>query len=61
MADPYFKIAEDYEKLCAETVAGLCKHCVHRHDAHQMNCIECCPLKRAIEAWQTGKYKRLSA
>ena len=59
MEDLYFKISEDYEKLCNEIIAGLCKNCPHQHDDHSKNCAECCPMIRAIEAWQKGKTKKV--
>ena len=50
MSGEYFKICEAYEKLCVSTIDNLCECCPHNFDLHSMNCAECCPLKRAIDA-----------
>lgn len=48
----YFKRCEKYEKGCIRIVADLCKRCPHRKDEHDLNCIECCPVRRAFDAWK---------
>ena len=32
----------------------ICKCCPHRNDAHDMNCIECCPVSRAMDYAKGG-------
>jgi hypothetical protein len=41
-----------YFKRCKRVIAQLCEKCPHRKDHHQMNCIECCPVRRAFDEWQ---------
>ena len=38
---------------CAD-ITMICRCCPHRNDEHDMNCIECCPVSRAIEYAKGG-------
>ncbi len=31
------------------SIIFICKCCPHRTDEHDMNCIECCPVSRAMD------------
>lgn len=33
----------------------LCQACPHKQDQHEMNCIECCPVKRSLEKQRSVK------
>lgn len=35
--------------LCKDAQEEICRKCPHRNDSHGMNCIECCPINRALE------------
>jgi hypothetical protein len=34
----------------------ICKCCPHRTDSHMMNCLECCPITRAVELLKGGAW-----
>jgi len=49
----YFEKRDEFQKNMDEIIPAflksMCKLCPSQKDQHQMNCIECCPLKRTIE------------
>ena len=39
-----------YKIISSFQQAHVCAVCPHNRDKHDMNCIECCPFKRAVDA-----------
>ena len=50
MSKEYFKKCKKFEKEISSKIklfiTSLCKECPHQQDQHEMNCLECCPVKR---------------
>ncbi len=39
-------------------ISFICECCPHRNDEHSMNCIECCPVRRAVNLMKGNEWEK---
>jgi hypothetical protein len=52
MSNEYFDKCKKFERGISrkikQFIVSLCKECPHQQDQHEMNCLECCPLRGVL-------------
>jgi len=60
--DKYNKFQEyvfylGYKVLDKKIQESVCGSCHHQKDTHRMNCIECCPIRKALNLLEEKKQR----